>query len=244
MPKPFVALDVDGTIFKSSLIEKVVDECIAAKVFDPDPFNEVSANRRRWQVDNNEEVYQTYLRNLVSAFVTQMSGVEVEEFNRVTTAMIEQHAVRKFAFPRRLIRALRDSHHPVAISGSPDILVEPFLQDLGIQTIYGSTYKVDDGKFTGEAASVGDKAAILNRLVAEGIVSRIGSIAVGDTVSDIPMLGYADTAIMFNASKTLTEHGKKFGWLRVNEVKDQITALQIDARTDTYIERDIEEIIN
>lgn len=244
MPKPFAAFDVDGTIFKSSLAEKVVDTCIEAGIFKAEPFNQVYANKRRWQVSNNEGLYQAYLHRLVGTFVNQMAGIEVEQFEKVTLTMLEQHRVRKFAFPRKLIQALRPTHHLIAISGSPDILVEPFLQDLDVHTSYGSSFKIEDGKFTGEATGVGDKATALQNLVKDNVVVRVGSVATGDTFSDIPMLGYAEIPVMFNASRTLTNYGSEFGWMRVNEVKDQITALEWNKDLELYVEQDPANIID
>jgi len=243
-PKPFAAFDVDGTIFKSSLAEKVVEGCIEAGVFSPEPFNKVAENRRRWQANNNEGVYQAFLHRLVSTFVEQIEGVEVERFNAVIANMLSVHAVRKFAFPRTLMRALQPTHHPVAISGSPDILVVPFVKDLGVETTFGAQFNVEDGRFTGEAQSVGDKATILRRLVTDGVVSREGSVAVGDTVSDTSMLEFADVPLMFNASRTLTGYGSEFGWPRVNEVKDQVTVLEWNEGTASYVESNPDQLIN
>jgi phosphoserine phosphatase len=244
MPKPFAAFDVDGTIFKSSLAEKVIDGCIDAGMFKAESFNKVFENKRRWQRSNNEGVYQAYLHRLVGSFVIELAGVDVEQFNEVTASMIEHHTVRKFAFPRQLMTALQTSHHLLAISGSPNILVQPFLHDLDVQTTFGSTFAVEDGKFTGEAQTVGDKATLLRELVAKGEITQLGSVAIGDTFSDISMLKYAATPIAFNASRTLTNYAKEFNWLRVNEVKDQITALEWDDLSKQYIEQDSERIID
>lgn len=244
MPRPFAAFDVDGTIFKSSLLEKAIDACIAAHIFDTDAFNEAAANRRRWQINNNEGVYQAYLHHLVGAFVTQIAGVNVEQFNQVAEAMVAEHTVRKFIFPRRLMHALEDSHHIVAISGSPTMLVEPFLGDVPVQSTFGSTFDIEGDRFTGGAASVGDKAAILRHLVSQGTAEHAGSVAVGDTISDAAMLGYAATAIMFNPSRTLTNHGAPQGWLQIYEVKDRIVALKLDAATGRYVEHDAQAVID
>ena len=244
MPKPFAAFDVDGTIFKSSLAEKVVDGCIEAGVFRAEPFNDVFANRRRWQISNNEGLYQAYLHRLVGAFVNEVAGVEVGRFNKVTDAMLERHAIRKFAFPRKLIRGLQPSHHIVAISGSPDILVKPFLNDLEVEAAYGSIFDVEDGVFTGLAKTVGNKATLLEKLVTDGVAAQSGSVAMGDTVSDTSMLEYSATPIMFNASRTLTNYGSEFGWLRVNEVKDQITALHWNQNINAYMECSPDEVID
>ena len=52
------------------------------------------------------------------------------------------------------------------------------------------------------------------------------------------------TAIMFNASRTLTNYGKQHGWIRVQEVKDQITVLGRDLNTGVYAEQDIQTLID
>lgn len=244
MTKPFAAFDVDGTIFKSSLAEKVVEGCIEEGVFLSEPFEAVYANKRRWQIDNNEGLYQAYLHRLVGTFVEQIAGVEVERFDQVTEKMLQQQAVRKFGFPRMLMRRLQASHFLLAISGSPNILVEPFLRDLDVSTTFGSEFQVEDGRFTGEASSVGDKAVLLRGLVERGDALREGSVAMGDTISDVPMLDFADVPLMFNASRTLTGYGSEFGWPRINEVKDQFTVLGWDDVAGNYTERSPEDLFD
>lgn len=236
MAKPFAAFDVDGTIFKSSLIEKLVDACIADGVFASKPFAEVYAARRRWQLHNTEAIYQAYLALLVKTLIEQMAGVDVKWLDKVVKTMVAEHTVRKFGFPKQLIRRLHETHYIVAISGSPDLLVRPLLADLPIDAMYGSMYEIKDNRFTGNATPVADKAAILRRLMSDGRVMRAGSIALGDTISDANMLDLAETPIMFNASKTLLRYGKPRHWLQVNEVKDQITVLGFDASLHRYVE--------
>ncbi len=239
MARPFAALDVDGSIFKSSLAELIVAEGIRAGLFDAAAFAKADEYRRRWQHDNNEGVYQAYLHHLVGAFVSQMAGVEVVAFEAMAHRAIREHGIRRFGFPRRLIEAVADTHHIIAISGSPDVLVRPLLEDLGVHAIYGSRFEVVDGRFTGRAEPVGDKAAIIERLIAEGVVERAGSIALGDTISDVGMLAIAEHPIMFNASRTLTNRGAAEHWPRVNEVKDQVTVLAYDQARDGYVEQSV-----
>lgn len=238
MPKPFAAFDVDGTIFKSSLVEKAVDGCIEAGIFRPEPFNRVYESRQKWQASNNEGVYQSYIHRLVGAFVQQIAGVEVEQFEAVAADMFAHHAVRRFAFPRQVIERTRSSHYHVAISGSPLMLVKPFLADLPMQDVYGSGFEIQDGVFTGVATPVGDKEALLQELVRTGITKQEGSLAVGDTITDAPMLHYAETPMMFNASRTLTNYGRQHHWLRVHEVKDQVTYLNWNKAFGGYTECD------
>ena len=236
MPKPFAAFDIDGTVFKSSLLEKAVESCIIQGLFSRIPFETIDRQKKRWQSSNNEGVYQSYLTNLVKAFVKEIAGSNVDDFKRITADMIADQRVRRFSFPRQLMQAIQDTHTIVAISGSPTILVEPFLDDLGVNLILGSTFEEAEGAFTGRAIPIGDKKARLRALVESGDVLQEGSIAVGDTVSDKTMLEYATQAVMFNASRTLTNKGVDQGWWRVNEVKDEITALGYNTDIGGYVE--------
>jgi len=49
-----------------------------------------------------------------------------------------------------------------------------------------------------------------------------GSVAMGDTDSDTPMLDLADRPIAFNPNKELFEHALQKGWEIVLERKDMI----------------------
>lgn len=244
MPRPFFALDVDGTIFKSSLAEKIVEHGIAEGLFDAESFHEVYENRQRWQEDNTEDIYQAYLKQLVGVLVVQMTGVEVERFDAVTASMLKKHDDRKFRLPRIMIEALRDTHTTIVISGSPEVLVRPFVADLHVDQVYGSTYEIENGRFTGEAKSVVKKGDLLRGLVQEGIISQQGSVAMGDTVGDVPMLDYADHPVMFNASETLTRYGEGQGWDKAFEVKDNITILRKSSLFGIYTERELKEFLD
>jgi phosphoserine phosphatase len=169
--------------------------------------------------------------------------VDVHVFDWVVQKMVEDHKVRLYAFPRQLMESVRATHTLVIISGSPDMVVRPFVEQFKADYIFGSTFEQQDGKYTGVAAPVGDKAAILQRLVDEGQGTQEGSLAIGDTMSDRPMLSWVEQPIMFNASRTLTEHGKELGWLRVNEVKDCIAALQFEEAAEGYREIEYPEIL-
>lgn len=244
MSKPFFALDVDGTVFKSGLVEKVVESCIDTRLFKADSFNEAYSNKQRWQEHNTEGAYLAYLDRLVATFVLEITGVKVEKFQQITDNMVEQQRVRRFIFPRNLLRRLKDSHHSVAISGSPSILVQPFLADLDVDTICGSEYHIENGRFTGVAASVGDKALILKKMEDEHLISRENSVAIGDTVSDKSMLMHAAHPVMFNPSRTLTDYGRVSGWPRVIETKDQVTVLRQGALGGAYVESDMDRLLD
>lgn len=244
MTKPFAAFDIDGTIFKSSLVEKTTEQCIQNGLFCAEPFNEVYVKRRQWQVSNNEGSYQAYLHSLVEGFVQQIKDVSAEQMDAIAQEVVAEHQVRCHSFPYKLFKALRVSHYMVAITGSPKFIGEAFLSNLKFDAIYGSFFEQQNGVFTGNARVVGDKAEILRNLINQGTVQKLGSVAIGDTISDKSMLELADHPIMFNPSRTLTNYGRSLGWSRVIELKDQITAMQYDPSAHAYVETDPNDLID
>lgn len=238
-PKPIFASDVDGTIFKSSLTAKIVAACIQEDVFQRSQFKKAFMQERRWQQHNTEENYTKYLGALVEEFIVAIKGVRVGNFDKATAKMIRQHRVRRFGFTTDLRWLTQHSHAFVGISGSPTVVVEPFLANLFPDRIFGSHISVQDGVFI-DAKNVGQKAGIINHLVAQGIVALQGSIAIGDTINDAPMLSLATVPIMFNPSKTLLRHGAPLGWHWVMETKDNITYLQPSTDPDDYRVRPVQ----
>lgn len=245
--RSFLALDTDGTICKSSLLEAAIKASIEEGLFDARAFTETFRKKIAWQEENDEEKYVEYLNAMVGAFVVSMAGVEELAFSRIIDSVVRDQLKRRFAFPKRVIAELKPTHELIGISGSPLILVRPYLEDLGINHVFGSDYEVVNGIFTGRARSVGSKALILQTLVERGIVTQSSSVAIGDTISDESMFSYVSEQgrpIMFNPSLTLKEFGAPLNWDCVYEVKDNITPLVRTSKSSIYQEVPLGEYLD
>lgn len=226
--RPFLALDTDGTICKSSLLEAAIEAAIEEGLFLPSMFAETFRIKELWGDDNNEGTYLSYLDQMIGDFVLSMTGIEKKPFDRVVDTVVRDQIKRRFSFPKRVITELKSTHELVGISGSPLFLVRPYLEDLGINRVYGSIYPIENGRYIGAPQSVGSKALILQGLIDKEVVTQNGSIAIGDTMSDKDMFRFVSSVgrpIMFNPALTLKNYGAAFGWDHVNEVKDNITPL-------------------
>lgn len=228
MNRPLAVFDVDGTRFKSACVEKTIDAAIEQRVFDAANFEETMAKRRLWQASNNEGVYQAYLNHMVGAFMTSITGVEVERFNLVIDQVVREHQVRQFSYTRNLAHILKASHEMLAISGSPEMVVKPMVSGDGFDRVIGSTFEVVDGHYTGLAVSV-NKEAVLEEVA--GSEQEI-SVAVGDTIGDKAVLERAICPIVFNPSATLRRFAREHRMPIVLENKDAVT--QLIPRYDYY----------
>ena len=93
--------------------------------------------------------------------------------------------------------------------------------------VYGRLYDIGpQDRFTGAVTDVHlieNKANIVKRVFEQNTaLTRVGSIAVGDTDGDISLLEAVETAICFNPNQVLYTHAKRQGWKIVVERKDVI----------------------
>lgn len=246
--KPFAAFDVDGTIFKSSLLSKVIRASRRSGLMSAETFEQADFLWHRWNEENTDDNYQAFIDESVRAFAAEINGKTVEQLQEVTTKMLETESKRMLAFPRLLIETIRDSHYILALSGSPESLVQPFLEKLGFDEVRGTEYQVVGGKFTGANITLGNKVRVIEKLIEEGVVTRLGSIAVGDTLGDIAMLSFAEKPVTINANQSLADQAKRAGWPRVTETKGHIIvseARRVEGSENyEYVETDLAKFLD
>jgi phosphoserine phosphatase len=97
---------------------------------------------------------------------------------------------------------------------------------MGFDKSYGTWYDTGaSNRFTGEIVDehiIMNKASVFTRALEKEKLQLAGSIAVGDTESDISMLTMVETPIAFNPNRLLYRHAKKHDWKIVVERKDVI----------------------
>jgi len=227
--KRLAVFDIDGTIFRSSLLIELVEELIHARIFRPGVAAEYERDKQRWL--DRKGSYESYIDGVVRAFRKNLKGIRNADFLRATREVVSAHQSRVYRFTRDLAADLKKrGYYLVAISHSPRTIVGPFAERMGFDKIYGLMYEVDEKeKFDGiilfEELML-DKAKIVRRVLDKEKVTLRGSIGVGDTESDIPFLKMVDRPICFNPNKKLFNFAKKAGWRVVVERKDVIYELR------------------
>lgn len=223
--KKVAIFDIDGTIFRSSLLIELVEAMIAEGLFPASLRKTYAGAYKKWL--DRRDVYDKYIGQVVLAYNKNISGVRREDFLRVAKKMIAFHHNRVYRFTRDLVRDLKKkNYYLLAISHSPREIVEGFCKGLGFNKVYGRIYKVDGrGRFTSEMLYldlISDKAKVLARAVEKENLTLRGSVGVGDTESDIRFLKMVDRPICFNPNKKLYDHARRTGWEIVVERKDVI----------------------
>lgn len=220
--------DIDGTIFRSSLLIELVDTLIEKEVFSIDVKGGYDKEYRKWL--DREGGYEDYINAVVEVFIKNIKGVHYGVFSDASKEIIERQQKRVYRYTRDLIVKLKnEGYFLLAISQSPKTVVEGFCKNLGFDKVYGRIYEIGpQDLFTGEVIEehlIMNKANIIHRAVKKEGLTLEGSIGVGDTEGDIPLLELVDRPICFNPNNNLYKHAKRLGWEVVVERKDVIYSL-------------------
>lgn len=229
MAKRKVAVfDIDGTIFRSSLLIELVEDLINAGLFPKSARRIYNRAHQAWLA--REGTYEEYLEGVIRAFDRHVRGISEKDFLRATQRVSGFHGHRVYRFTRDLVRELKKKgYFLLAISHSPKYMVDRFARSLGFDKVYGRLLELDEKKkFTGHGFHLeilGDKSKVLARAVQKEGLTLKSSVGVGDTASDIRFLEMVDRPICFNPNAELYAVARRKKWEIVVERKDVIYTL-------------------
>ncbi len=219
--------DIDGTIFRSSLLIELVERMVEEGLLSERVRSIYSEEYQKWL--DRRGSYGDYIGKVVEAYVRNIRGVRLCDAMEIAERLMLFHKNRVYTYTRDLIMKLKKTHFLLAISHSPYHVVEPFCREWGFQKVYAMMYEIDDKEiFTGIVEHedfMKRKDKVLARAVAKENLTLKGSVGVGDSESDIPMLKMVSRAIAFNPNRKLYEAAKRNRWEVIVERKDMIYKL-------------------
>lgn len=222
--KKVLVFDIDGTLFRSSLIIELVTTLITEGLF-PEKSRKIFEEEYQLWLDRRGD-YDDYVDRVVQAYEQNVSGLKLASVMEVAERVLIFHKNRVYRFTRDLIKEYKDSHFLLAISLSPYHIVEPFARYWGFNKIYALFYEVDEkGVFTGNVNHKDlmlHKDQVLKRAVEKEDLTLQGSIGVGDTESDAAFLELVERPIAFNPNSALYRVAKRRDWDIVVERKDVV----------------------
>ncbi|MDQ3792526.1 MAG: HAD-IB family phosphatase, partial [Actinomycetota bacterium] len=184
---PLAVFDVDGTLFRRGLLPALTRRLVNEGVFSERVREELSEDYYAWVERRGS--YDTYDRLVMDLFLRELAGVSVAELRRCARIEVQTHGRRVHIYTRDVALRLKGAGYQlIAISGSPQEILDLFLKPLGFDRSWGTVLAQDDrGRYTGEMLHnpFRNKRAVLERFVEDAGVGLDGSVGMGDTLSDV-----------------------------------------------------------
>jgi HAD superfamily hydrolase (TIGR01490 family) len=207
MKKTAAFFDIDGTIFRNSLMIEHFKKLIAFEIINP----EVWYTKVKKAYDDWEKRYadfEEYLEILAGVYLEELKGIKREHIEFVANNVIESNWDMVYKYSREQIEWHRKMGHEVFfISGSPDFLVSKMAEKYGATEYRGTKYLVDaDNCYTGEIIRMWDstsKKKVLDEIIDKYQVDLVRSYAYGDTKGDLSMLRRMGNPVAINPNKEL-----------------------------------------
>ncbi len=224
--KPVAFFDIDGTVFRSSLLIELVKKLVEEKIFPQEASDQYEAEYLNWR--SREGSYEKYIDAVIASFLKHIKGVYYGDFADIGRDIVAVQSKYVYRYTRDLIKRLKDDgYYIVAISQSPKTILDEFCDQYGFDKVYGRIYEIGPQDcFTGKIIDehlIQSKSNIVKRVFDHHPeLTAKHSIALGDTEGDIQLLEAVSEAICFNPNKILYNYAKRAGWEVVVERKDVV----------------------
>nr|WP_300001880.1 HAD-IB family hydrolase [Tissierella sp.] len=210
--------DIDGTIFRNSLMIEHFQKLMTFEVIDPAIwYTKVKDVYMEWEKRYGD--FEKYLEILAEVYLQELKGIDKAYIEFIAAHVIKVNGDMVYKYSRNQIDFHKKQGHKIFfISGSPDFLVSKMAEKYDVTEYRGSLYKVDEeNKFTGELVRMWDstsKKKVLNELIEKYDVDLEKSYAYGDTTGDLSMLRLMGNPVAINPNLPLIEAIKEDEHLR------------------------------
>ncbi len=204
--------DIDGTLYRGSLMIEHFKKLIKYEVVDPLSWHHnVKKSYEDWKKRTGE--FDDYIDSLAEIYIASLKGMNKNKLEFITEQVIHLKGEQVYSYVRNRIEYHKENGHKIFfISGSPDFLVEKMAEKYGVTEYIGTKYLVDElGFFTGEILPMWDsvnKNKAIDHLIEQYDIDIDASFAYGDTNGDVSMLKRMGHPIAINPNYELVHQLK------------------------------------
>lgn len=209
--------DIDGTLFRNSLMIEHFKKMIRYEVIDPALwYSHLRDSYSEWEKRYGD--FDDYMDELVEVYVKELNGINKAYIEFIASQVININWDKVYRYTRARIKWHKEQDHMIFfISGAPDFLVEKMADKYQVTAYKATRYIVDENNnFTGEVVRMWDsenKQKAISQLVDRFEVDLEGSYSYGDTTGDLSMLKIVGNPVAVNPIKKLLTAIKQDGKL-------------------------------
>ena len=201
--KTAAIFDIDGTIFRDSLLLQHLEKGVQYDLFPNALEEEIKPYKKAWE--NRELDYDDYLTHAAILYTKYLTGKNSEDVEFVARKVLEKEGKKLYTYTKERIKWHKEQGHEIIfISGSPNFLVNKLAEMLGVKTVYSSVYVTKDSLFTGDVIPMWDsksKKEVIKTLANNYDLAT--SYAYGDTTGDFDMLMSVAHPVAINPNQKL-----------------------------------------
>lgn len=233
MKKIAAFFDVDGTIFRNSLLIEHFKMLIKYDFIDEANYvGEIKNKLTKWE--NRLGSYDDYLEEVVRMYSSCLKTIPKYDIDYVANRVIERKSNKVYTYTRNMFeKHLKEGHLVIIISGSPSFLVDKMAKKLGAFDNIGTIYPLDENNFySKDRIPMWDspsKIRAIEDFAKKYDIDLENSYAYGDTTGDYGMFEKVGNPIAVNPSKKLYNK-----ILKNSSVKDKIKIV-IERKDMVYI---------
>jgi len=196
--------DIDGTLYRNSLMIEHFKKLLKYEVFDPIIWHsDVKQKFNEWE--NREGDFDIYMEELANVYIDSLKGLNKQEYDFIAKQVINLCGDKVYSYTRDQIDYHQEKGHLILfISGSPDYLVEKMAEKYDATDFIATKYLTDDdNSFNGKVIPMWDhknKTKAIEELKEKYQIDLDHSYAYGDTNGDISMLQIVGNPVAINPS--------------------------------------------
>jgi HAD superfamily hydrolase (TIGR01490 family) len=239
--------DVDGTHMRWQLFHHFIKRMVKEGLFPHIVATRIKRELKRFKHRKNDATFADFIAVALDAYQAErrMSGIRVSDVEIAAYEVVEEKGGLVHVFTRELIAAAKDNGFLTAfISGSPTEAVAALAKRYGVDAWIGTEHPHENGFYTGDPPKewVRDKSEAIRRLQLQHKINLKGSVAIGDSEGDIPMLEMVRFPIAFQPNNLLRAKARERGWPVVYEKKNTYSAERPN-RCHKFVEVGLTEIL-
>lgn len=204
--------DIDGTLFRDSLLVKHFEILKDNKVIDDKRWNEEVVPYYE-KFKNRKGAYEDYLDKVSIAYQEGIIGVSQKDLFKYADEVVGKEKDRIYLVTKKAIeKYIEDGYYVFFISGSPEYLVKPFGKLYNATHSIASKYIMENNKFSGEVLPMWDsrnKIRSINYLADKYDLDLKKCHAYGDTNGDLSMMRAVGNAHIINPTFELLNNCNK-----------------------------------
>lgn len=212
MTNKAVFFDIDGTLFRDSLLVKHFEILKDNKVIDDKRWNEEVVPYYE-KFKNRKGAYEDYLDKVSIAYQEGIIGVSQKDLFKYADEVVGKEKDRIYLVTKKAIeKYIEDGYYVFFISGSPEYLVKPFGKLYNATHSIASKYIMENDKFSGEVLPMWDsrnKIRSINYLADKYDLDLKKCHAYGDTNGDLSMMRAVGNAHIINPTFELLNNCNK-----------------------------------